>query len=68
MGLAHDECICSVLFGNLRYFEIALHILLIAKIRTWFWNCATRLLRNLEMEASEQDTPVLDSSDHTFMQ
>ena len=40
----------------------------ISKLRTRFQNCATRLLRNLEMEMSEQDTPALDSSDHTFLQ
>ena len=31
-----------------------------------FQNYAMRLLRNLEMDVSEQDTLALDSSDHTF--
>ena len=36
----------------------------ISKLRTRFRNCATRLLHNLEMEVSEQDTPALDNSNH----
>ena len=66
-----STCKCSALFGNLRNFEIALRILSIAKLRANFeiaYAISTRQLRNLEMEMSEQDTPALDSSDHTFLQ
>ena len=69
--VSYAQYICSALFGNLRNFEIALRILSIAKLRANFeiaYAISTRQLRNLEMEMSEQDTPALDSSDHTFLQ
>ena len=57
--------VCSALFGNLRYFEIALHILSIAKLRANFEIAGaisklcneTIIMRNLEIE---QDKPALD--------
>ena len=63
----HFLAICTISKLHCAFYQLP-NCMPISKLLTRFQNCATRLLYNLEMEMSEQDTPALDGSDHTFLQ